>query len=94
MIPCRDKMIRQSANLPYKTTDVIICNPLTKMDLQQFNALFLRVIELIISMLAYAIAITGGLTVITSRILIAGSLKVQIQSCCHIIFRNRLIITI
>ena len=30
------------------------------MDLQQFNNLFLRVIELIISMLAYAIAITGG----------------------------------
>ena len=48
------------------------------MDLQQFNNLFLRVIELIISMLAYVVAITGGPTVITSEILIAGSLMVQI----------------
>ena len=60
MIPCRDKMIRQSANLPYKTTDVIICNPLTKMDLKQFNDLFLRVIELIFPMLAYVVAMSGA----------------------------------
>ena len=30
------------------------------MDLKQFNALFLRVIEFIFSMLAYVVAITGG----------------------------------
>ena len=49
----------------------VLCHPLihscsnfgyslTKMDLQQFNNLFLRVIELIISMLAYVVAMSGG----------------------------------
>ena len=49
------------------------------MDLKQFNDLLLRVIELVFSMLAYDVAMSGGPTVINSRILYAGSLMVQIR---------------
>ena len=53
--------------------------PLKKMDLKQFNDLFLRVIELNFSMLAYVVAMSGGPTVINSQFLIAGSLLFQIR---------------
>ena len=50
------------------------------MDLNQFNDLFLGVIELVFSMLAYVVAMSGGgPTVIISKILIAGSSVVQIR---------------
>ena len=49
------------------------------MDLNQFNDLFLGVIDFCFSDLAFLGPGSGGPTVITSRILYAGSLMVQIR---------------
>ena len=52
---------------------------MAEMDLNRFNALFLRAIDFYYPNLAYPVPSPGGPTVIISKILIAGSSVVQIH---------------